>query len=169
MIASYWNNKIKLVLNCSGTDWRWRWWSKFCRTAHVDKSDVNQLNSLFLDTSIMNTLFRQFTRTTAFRNTSFTLCKSLARPAQFRHPNHSTLLHARTVASFVTNKPASQSLEHAATNIKEEVGNSAADFARVIAGDNATKDSVIHGEESFVSPVFYRRDRSPPNTFRESA
>jgi hypothetical protein len=117
----------------------------------------------------MNTLFRQFTRTTALRNTSRTLCKSLARPAPFRRPDHFTLLHARFVASSVTNKPGSQSLEHAATNIKEEVGNSAADFARVIAGDNATKNSVSPAEQSFVSSVFYPPASSPPNPPPESA
>lgn len=68
---------------------------------------------------------------------------------------NSTLLHARTVASSVSGKPGSQTLEHAATNVKEELGNSAADLAKVIAGANLTQDSVVHtGTESFVS----RRD-----------
>ena len=100
------------------------------------------------------TLFRQFTRSLALKNTLLTVCKPLARPRSFvlQRP---TLLHARTVASFVTNKPASQSLEHAATNIKEEVGNSAADFAKVIAGSNVTKEHVLPGEASFVSSNLY--------------
>jgi hypothetical protein len=109
----------------------------------------------FFELTVMNTLFRQLTRAAAFRNTSLTFSKSLARPAALQRPVSLTLLHARTVASFVTNKPASQSLEHAATNIKEEVGNSAADFAKVIAGNNATKDSGIRGEDSFVSSAPY--------------
>jgi hypothetical protein len=58
---------------------------------------------------------------------------------------------ARPVASSVSGKPGSQSLEHAATNIKEEVGNSAADLAKVIAACNVTQDSVgPTGSESFV-------------------
>lgn len=103
----------------------------------------------------MNTVFRQFTRSPAFKSTSLTFCKSLARPVALQRPINSTVLHARTVASFVTNKPASQSLEHAATNIKEEVGNSASDFAKIIAGTNATKDPVLPGEASFVSSDLY--------------
>ena len=47
-------------------------------------------------------------------------------------------------------RPASQTLEHAATNVKEELGNSAADLAKVISGANMTTDSVSD-TESFVS------------------
>jgi hypothetical protein len=46
-------------------------------------------------------------------------------------------------------RPASQTLEHAATNVKEELGNSAADLAKVISGANMTTDSVSD-TESFV-------------------
>ncbi|KIK59333.1 hypothetical protein GYMLUDRAFT_44694 [Collybiopsis luxurians FD-317 M1] len=42
----------------------------------------------------------------------------------------------RTVASSVSNRPASQTFDHAALNIKEEAGNSAADVAKSIAGGN---------------------------------
>ncbi|KIL67170.1 hypothetical protein M378DRAFT_74364 [Amanita muscaria Koide BX008] len=52
---------------------------------------------------------------------------------------------SRSVASSVSGKPGSQSLKHAATNIKEEVGNSAADLAKVIAANDPNmraKDSV---------------------------
>lgn len=110
--------------------------------------DTRLVSSFIL--TIMNTVFRQFTRTALSKNTSLAFCRSLPRPAALHRPVNSTILHARAVASFVTNKPASQSLEHAATNIKEEVGNSAADFAKAIAGTNVTKDSVIRGEESFL-------------------
>ena len=47
-------------------------------------------------------------------------------------------------------RPGSQTLEHAATNVKEELGNSAADLAKVISGANVTTDSVSD-TESFVS------------------
>ncbi|TFK63352.1 hypothetical protein BDN72DRAFT_872325 [Pluteus cervinus] len=52
---------------------------------------------------------------------------------------------------MVSGKPASQSFEHAATNIKEEVGNSATDLAKAIAGANATQDAVEpSGAASFI-------------------
>ncbi|KAF9261456.1 hypothetical protein L218DRAFT_961458 [Marasmius fiardii PR-910] len=55
---------------------------------------------------------------------------------------------SRTVASTVTNRPASQTFEHAALNIKEETGNTAADIAKVIAGANMTNDT-LKNESSF--------------------
>ncbi|KIY70303.1 hypothetical protein CYLTODRAFT_451867 [Cylindrobasidium torrendii FP15055 ss-10] len=48
------------------------------------------------------------------------------------------LLLRRSVASSVSNRPASQAFDHAATNIKEETGNLAADVAKTIAGSNMT-------------------------------
>jgi hypothetical protein len=96
----------------------------------------------------MNTLFRPFIRTHAFRNTPLAFRRPLTRPALL----NSTLLHARTVASSVTNRPGSQTLEHAAQNIKEEIGNSTTDLAKVIAGANMTTDQVAEaGKGSFVS------------------
>lgn len=68
-----------------------------------------------------------------------------------------SILHQkRMVASSVTNKPASQTLEHAATNVKEELGGTASDVAKIIAGANITTDSVsdAKGAESFVSTGF---------------
>ena len=57
----------------------------------------------------------------------------------------------RFVASSVSGKPGSQTLEHAAENIKEELGNSAADLAKVIAASNVTQNPVdSKGAESFV-------------------
>ncbi|EEB94991.1 hypothetical protein MPER_06110, partial [Moniliophthora perniciosa FA553] len=55
---------------------------------------------------------------------------------------NSTLLHRRTVANTVSNRPASQTFDHAALNIKEETSNAAADIAKVIAGGNMTKDNI---------------------------
>lgn len=55
------------------------------------------------------------------------------------------------VASSVTNKPASQTLGHAATNVKEELGDTAADVAKIIAGANVTTDAVSDtGTDSFL-------------------
>jgi hypothetical protein len=44
-------------------------------------------------------------------------------------------------------------LEHAATNVKEEIGGTASDVAKIIAGANVTSDTVsdAKGAESFVS------------------
>lgn len=79
--------------------------------------------------------------------------RTLRRAEAPRMPSRLTglmVLH-RSVASSVSGKPGSQSLEHAATNIKEEVGNSAADLAKVIAACNATRDTVgPTGADSFV-------------------
>lgn len=47
---------------------------------------------------------------------------------------------SRTVASSVSGRPGSQTLGHAALNIKEEVGNSAIDAAKTIAGGNLEVD-----------------------------
>ena len=96
----------------------------------------------------MNSLFRPILRSIVVGNTR------LIRPTA--HPIglgvNRTLLHARTVASSVSMRPGSQTLEHAATNVKEELGNSAADLAKVISGANVTTDSVSD-TESFVSTV----------------
>ncbi|KAF8647464.1 hypothetical protein AX16_006670 [Volvariella volvacea WC 439] len=62
----------------------------------------------------------------------------------------STLLHARTVASSVSGRPASQTFEHAKTNIQEELGNSATDLAKAIAGANVTADNIGPGGTSFI-------------------
>ncbi|KAG5650495.1 hypothetical protein H0H81_012051 [Sphagnurus paluster] len=96
----------------------------------------------------MNTIFRHLTRNAAFRNTPLVFRgQKLVRPVLL----NSTLLHRRTVASTVSNRPGSQTLEHAATNIKEEVGNSATDLAKIIAGANISKDSVApDGSASFL-------------------
>lgn len=57
----------------------------------------------------------------------------------------------RGVASQVSGKPGSQTFEHAATNVKEELGNSAAELAKSIAGANNPVDSVVdHAGLSFI-------------------
>lgn len=64
---------------------------------------------------------------------------------------------ARSVASSVSGRPGSQTLEHAATNVKEELGNSASDLAKVIAGANVTQDAIVNSsEDSFVGMKLHR-------------
>lgn len=69
-------------------------------------------------------------------------------------PQTIRLALVRSVASQVSGRPGSQSLDHAATNIKEEVGNSTADLARSIAGGNVYGDAVQPTtKDTFVSRV----------------
>ncbi|KAL0067061.1 hypothetical protein AAF712_005848 [Marasmius tenuissimus] len=62
----------------------------------------------------------------------------------------STFFNKRTVASTVSNRPASQTFEQAALNIKEETGNTASDLAKVIAGGNMTSDTIDTSKNSFL-------------------
>jgi hypothetical protein len=57
----------------------------------------------------------------------------------------------RAVASHVAGRPGSQTISQAAVNVREEVGNSTTDWAKVIAGGNFTEDSVKPHRETFVS------------------
>jgi hypothetical protein len=95
----------------------------------------------------MNSLMRPILRSIVVRNIALHT-RPTARPN--RLGVNATLLHARTVASSVSMRPGSQTLEHAATNVKEELGNSAADLAKIISGANVTTDSVSD-TESFVN------------------
>lgn len=65
-------------------------------------------------------------------------------------PASPCLTFTRTVASTVSNKPGSQSLPHAAQNIKEETGNSATDFAKTIAGNVPLPDAFTPDKYNFV-------------------
>ncbi|PIL24509.1 hypothetical protein GSI_14264 [Ganoderma sinense ZZ0214-1] len=58
----------------------------------------------------------------------------------------------RGAASSVSGRPGSQTLEHAAENIREEVGHSAADLAKSIAGGNVYADNVEPTQQTFVRP-----------------
>ena len=60
----------------------------------------------------------------------------------------------RNEATAVTGRPASQTIEQAALNLKEEVGNSARDIAKSIAGSPVTSQTTALAgkDESFVSP-----------------
>jgi hypothetical protein len=61
------------------------------------------------------------------------------------------LQQRRAVASLVSGRPASQTISQAAVNVREEVGNSTTDWAKVIAGGNSTADAIKVDRESFVS------------------
>ena len=98
----------------------------------------------------MNSLFRPILRSIVLRNTPQQALAIRTTQRPIRLGLTATLFQARSVASSVSMRPASQSLEHAATNVKEELGNSAADLAKVISGANVTTDSVSD-TESFVS------------------
>ncbi|THH28397.1 hypothetical protein EUX98_g5795 [Antrodiella citrinella] len=90
-------------------------------------------------------------RTTSLsvRQRPFSSASSLANPLLSAKPNPVSRLSPlraqllfRGAASQVSGRPGSQSFDHAATNIKEEVGNSTADFAKSIAGGNVYDDAV---------------------------
>ena len=70
-----------------------------------------------------------------------------------RYPRPTQLI-VRSVASSVSGRPGSQTVGHAAQNIKEEVGNSAADLAKTIAGGNYYADAVEPTQQTFVSEVY---------------
>ena len=100
----------------------------------------------------MNFFGRPLLRNMSFR-TNIMRTGTLRRLEPTRIPSRLTGLmpFTRSVASSVSGKPGSQTLEHAATNIKEEVGNSAADLAKVIAACNVTREAVgPTGADSFV-------------------
>ncbi|KAM5532947.1 hypothetical protein V8D89_013413 [Ganoderma adspersum] len=59
-------------------------------------------------------------------------------------------LPVRGAASSVSGRPGSQTLEHAAENIREEVGHSAADLAKSIAGGNVYTDNVEPAQQTFL-------------------
>ena len=77
---------------------------------------------------------------------------SLTTSICLRYPKPTQII-VRSVASSVSGRPGSQTLEHAATNIREEVGNSAADLAKTIAGGNYFVDSVEPTQQTFVSTL----------------
>ncbi|KAI0062223.1 hypothetical protein BV25DRAFT_1907609 [Artomyces pyxidatus] len=56
----------------------------------------------------------------------------------------------RGVASSVSGRPGSQTIEHAALNVREEVGNSTVDWAKSIAGGNLNVDAVQNDRETFL-------------------
>lgn len=63
----------------------------------------------------------------------------------------------RGAASSVSGRPGSQTLEHAAENIREELGNSTADLAKTIAGGNYYSDSVQPKNNTFVCILTFKR------------
>ena len=77
----------------------------------------------------------------------------LLKPTSIARPS-STVLRSqfivRGAASSVSGRPGSQTLGHAAQNIREEVGSSAADLAKSIAGGNLYVDNVEPTQQTFV-------------------
>ena len=69
-------------------------------------------------------------------------------------------LGLRFAANQVTNKPGSQTVEHAVTNVREEFGNSVADLAKSIAGGTLNAEAVKPGQKSFVSVPAERLSRA---------
>jgi len=97
----------------------------------------------------MNSLFRPLLRSSFSR-----LPRALrhVQPIRLHSKLNPAPLARRSVASLVSGRPGSQTLDHAATNVKEELGNSAADLAKVIAGANVGQDAISNSsEDSFVS------------------
>lgn len=113
----------------------------------------------------MNSLFRPLLRSAAIRKNPRLPFRcpppSLRRPAVYGATS-AALLQTRSVASSVSMRPGSQTLEHAATNVKEELGNSASDLAKVIAGANVTTAGIVDSSaDSFVSlPYFFDQTTS---------
>ena len=67
------------------------------------------------------------------------LARSTVFPSRLTFPRQSLfispiLLATRSAANTVSGRPGSQTIDHARTNIKEEVGHSASDIAKTIAG-----------------------------------
>lgn len=106
---------------------------------------------------IVNNSFRATTGTLLFRRS---FCSSPRLPSAifrasivtrvFRAPTPKVSIFVRSVANSVSGRPGSQTFEHAATNIKEEVGNSTADLAKAIAGSNVYADAVEPTERTFL-------------------
>jgi len=80
-------------------------------------------------------------------------------PTVLRHPRPlfprvalvrpSSIPHARTVASSVSHKPASQNVSHAVTNAQEEASNTVVDVAKKIAGGSFPADPIAAAQTSF--------------------
>jgi hypothetical protein len=85
--------------------------------------------------------------------------RSLTRTSPSFLPRVQIKIPIRAAVNQVTNKPGSQTIEHAATNVREEFGNSAADIARSIAGGTLNAETLKPKEWSFVSV----RIRPSPN------
>lgn len=94
-----------------------------------------------------------------FRRNLSSAPSRLLNPCLTAKPSTSIALHypkqtqiiVRSIASQVSGRPGSQTVEHAATNIKEELSNSSADLAKSIAGGNYFSDAVEPTQQTFVS------------------
>ncbi|EMD38233.1 hypothetical protein CERSUDRAFT_113393 [Gelatoporia subvermispora B] len=101
-------------------------------------------------------MFTHALRSSALPRAPFLLRRPLQRALHTRVQRPSPFAPAafttRGVASSVSGRPGSQSLGQAATNIKEELGNSSGDLAKVIAGSNVFSDAVSPppGQQTFL-------------------
>ena len=114
----------------------------------------NPLKALVLLSTYQHTMISQKLFQRSFYTTTARALQLHTKAHRFVSPLAavSTLQPRRYVASSVGSRPASQNLKHAALNIREEVGNSAADAARSIAGGNLATDYVPpEKNSSFVS------------------
>lgn len=120
----------------------------------------------------MNVLFsvaRPSIRTAALRRAPFTLRSPYTRLAPLmptpRPPTSrilrlaTALQQTRSVASSVSGRPGSQTIQQAALNVREEVGNSTTDWAKTIAGGNLPVDSMKSTGETFVGHSLFRTRR----------
>ncbi|KZT27332.1 hypothetical protein NEOLEDRAFT_1130863 [Neolentinus lepideus HHB14362 ss-1] len=104
----------------------------------------------------MNTLFGSVSRAAALRRAPLALRRPpnvhsfIAKTLAERAIPLTATVQARGVASSVSGRPGSQSVGHAAQNVREELGNSAADLARSIAGGNMTSDNVAPTQRTFL-------------------
>ncbi|KAH9043370.1 hypothetical protein EDB85DRAFT_941352 [Lactarius pseudohatsudake] len=69
-------------------------------------------------------------------------------PHILKHAN--AFQQQRGEASKVSGRPASQTISQATINVREEVGNSATDWAKVIAGANFTDDAIKANRDTFL-------------------
>jgi hypothetical protein len=115
-------------------------------------SDVQVVHTITIMYTLRN--LRPVLRTTVL---SRSLPHTHLAPLAYIRSQPSQILNAfqqhRAVASHVSGRPASQTISQAALNVREEVGNSTTDWAKVIAGGNYTSDTVKKDRETFVSVI----------------
>jgi hypothetical protein len=132
-------------------------WEEDGRPDYALQKGVGSSCSHTTTTTIMHTLrnLRPVLRTTVLsRSLPHTHLAPLAyirsQPSQILRIANAFQQH-RAVASHVSGRPASQTISQAALNVREEVGNSTTDWAKVIAGGNYGSDTVKTDRETFVS------------------
>lgn len=113
------------------------------------------LNAFKSPLRVVPLLLRRPLSTSAKVSNPLLSSKSTATKALTGTPALHGSLFVRGVASQVSGRPGSQTFDHAATNIKEELGNSSADLAKSIAGGNVFTDAVSPTQQTFVRFLAY--------------